>query len=746
MWELFNITTSINKNASMPTRYNIFKSPKKEKNEAVRFWMDYRSYDRLYSNQEKQTDSLENILSLYTIKNTISNFVKITSSKPVNVKYYGKDSSVDKQRTVTISSNLDDFDKVVGLSLHESSHISFSELAIYEEIFKACSLTSYPGVEQRAKDFAREYAKIISKILRTNNSKKIADMAQKLFLVILKDIINWIEDRRIDILQITKFPGYKQYYDKLYNHYFFSEITEQGLRSKLKRTCTFDSYAFRIINSQNDGTDVNALPDLDKILDLININNINKCRNNYDSAYLGLKVFEIVLKHCKDTLPTDPQKNPTTDKENREEQEQQKKEQEAEKEKAEAEQKLKDEKEEPEEDSEEEPEDGEELEIKEARNSADTDDEEDFDESEEDEEDENVEVEYEEVNEDDLEDKIKEIENLIRQEDKSNKEQISERIESQMDLLDSKQLDIKKTDFMGVNVLNINSVNEAVSKAFPKLFYPSPDYALKNAVNRGITKGKTLGRKLQIMNDERIITTIRKKNGSIDSRLLPEIGFGNTRIFTKTRIEEFNKLYIYLTLDSSGSMAISKWPDTLEMAAAMVEALSMVEGARVIVNTRATITMNEEENVFNMIIYDSQVNNITHIKKWWGRIRATGNTPEGLAFEASMKKILKEAKGTDSYFINISDGEPGCSATKWNINQNDSFSYDSDEAEEHTKKQVENLVKNNISVISYLVGSSGSTAFDKMYGKNAFYISITDINKIAQTLNKRFLDRKRISR
>jgi hypothetical protein len=157
--------------------------------------------------------------------------------------------------------------------------------------------------------------------------------------------------------------------------------------------------------------------------------------------------------------------------------------------------------------------------------------------------------------------------------------------------------------------------------------------------------------------------------------------------------------------------------------------------------------MNEEENVFNMIIYDSQVNNITHVKKWWSRLKASGNTPEGLAFEASMNKILKEAKGADSYFINISDGEPGCTATKWNgTDCNKSFGYGDVEAELHTKKQIENLVKNNISVISYLVGSSSSTAFDVMYGKHAFYIPVTDINKVAQTLNKRFLERKRVNR
>ncbi len=726
------------------------KKSTKAANESTRFWLDERSYYRL--GNRASSASLDSVLNLYTIKNTISNFVRITSKKSVKVIYAGSQSMVDKYKTVTISANLDDFDKVVGLSLHESSHISFSVLEIYEKLYyfvnEAATNKKFPACH------LEDYKKLLVKYFAI--VKDDYTLAFNLYFIV-KDLINWIEDRRIDDLQTTAFPGYTQYYEKLYSHYFYSDTISKGLKSELYRTATFDSYRFRLLNSMNDASDPKALPNLDKMIDMISIENISACKDNFASADLALDVFALIFKECKNNIENSSAKSSSDV-----EAEQQKssgssssssknedsKEDEDEGSETESSSSSKSDKNENEEDDEDENEGS-------SSGDDDEDSDEDNDEDEdangsgsEDEEDEMTDVEKEWLRSDIIK-KMREIEDLLDQKDEKNKEAVEEKVGKTISLLDSGDINIlKPVDVATIgNVLSINSISEDVIQVFGNLFEGRYGSSVqKEFVYRGIAKGKILGKKLQIMNDEKIISTIRKENGSIDQRLLPEIGFGNARIFSSRTVENYNKLYVYLTLDSSGSMSGHDWNVTLESTAAIVTALSYVEGARVVVSTRATVNVNAIENAFNMVIYDSKVNNANHIRKYWHRIRATGNTPEGFVFDALMKRILADANGTDAFFINFSDGSPSCGAYNWETKS--VGRYGTHEAVEHTRKQVEKLVKSNITVISYYISEviSPNQYFDRMYGKYAHYIEVSDMNKLAHTLNKRFMNRNRITR
>jgi hypothetical protein len=46
-------------------------------------------------------------------------------------------------------------------------------------------------------------------------------------------------------------PGYRGYYDSLYDEYFNSKVITDALKSDLYRTLSVDSYMFRIINLTN---------------------------------------------------------------------------------------------------------------------------------------------------------------------------------------------------------------------------------------------------------------------------------------------------------------------------------------------------------------------------------------------------------------------------------------------------------------------------------------------------------------
>ena len=123
-------------------------------------------------------------------------------------------------------------------------------------------------------------------------------------------------------------------------------------------------------------------------------------------------------------------------------------------------------------------------------------------------------------------------------------------------------------------------------------------------------------------------------------------------------------------------------------------------------------------------------------------------TPEGLCFEAMMKQnLLVMGDATrDSYFLNISDGQPGMTG------------YEGQRAITHTAKQVSKMKNTyNISVLSFWIESGFSSNvsyedlvkrfstmsygkdFRTMYGKDASVVDCNSALMVARELNKKFL-------
>jgi len=711
-----------------------------DRNYSSRYWLDDSVFTKLV-----ESTSLENIMSLYSIKNTISNFVRITSNKSVKVNYFGADSFAESEEKITISSELDDFDKVVGLALHESSHLTYSDLKMFQKLFNLIEHSRgasteeiiISGATEELKPIIKRYLKIVGG--KHNMYDHFSD---------IKNYMNWIEDRRIDNLQMKRFPGYKQYYDKLYSHYFYSNEITKALRSKHFRTPDFKSYMFRITNSLNKFSNPNALPKLNEIFALIDINNISKCNDNYEASMLALDVFEIVYNECKNSNGSGGKSNEKNNNEGKstessddnDSDDSNNTDSDANNDSSSGDSNS---------NSDDSSTSGDSNDSNNNTNNSGDDDNDDN--KEDDDNDEEYNPENSDEIKNDAEDKMEAIKSLLGQEDTKNKKLLNSQAAKTIQLLDSGELDILKPTDTRINahVLSINKISDDVYRKFDRLFYGSSKYddytdrSQERKIKLGIANGRILGKKLQIMNDVKIIKTIRKECGNINNRLLPEIGFGNSRIFSHSRVEEFNKLYVYLTIDSSGSMLGHEWTSALQTAASIITALSYVANARIVVSTRATTSLGSGESAFNMVIYDSKVNNISHITKWWKLIRATGNTPEGFVFDALMDKILKDANGTDAYFINFSDGCPSCRS--YNYTSNIHETYKADEAIEHTRKQVNKFIKAGISVVSYYISAYDSNAaFDRMYGKNAHYIDVCNITKLAASMNKVFMDRKRI--
>ena len=103
-----------------------------------------------------------------------------------------------------------------------------------------------------------------------------------------------------------------------------------------------------------------------------------------------------------------------------------------------------------------------------------------------------------------------------------------------------------------------------------------------------------------------------------------------------------------------------------------------------------------------------------------------------------MKDFVGGTNNRDSYFLNFSDGQPMFS--------DDGFEYYGDSALQHTRKQVKEIVKKGISVMSYFIGDSYESDrnmgdFKTMYGKDAQFIDVTSVTSLAKTMNNLFLEK-----
>ena len=221
----------------------------------------------------------------------------------------------------------------------------------------------------------------------------------------------------------------------------------------------------------------------------------------------------------------------------------------------------------------------------------------------------------------------------------------------------------------------------------------------------------------------------------INKRLIAELGFDNSNVFSQVFKEKYNRANLHISIDASGSMSGDKLNKAGKSAVAMVKAADMAGNITVVVSFRWT---NEGKPVV-IICYDSRKDKLTKITKLWRCISAGGTTPESLCYEALMKNFLGGVNGEDNYFINYSDGEPWFSS--------DGVYYHGRDAEKHTQKMVKTMKNNGIKISSYFIYDSdygldkSRASFNRMYGKDASFINPTNMMEVAKSMNSKFLEK-----
>ena len=691
----------------------IFRSgPSKQTNNFSSFWdnssdTDVDEFLGLEDNKPKGKD----IVALAAYKRAISNFVNIVTGQNIPVSFNNNDESFTDGKKVVIGSNLNEknFDVAVGLALHEASHITDSDFSLVRNL----------------------EMEIPEEIFILGEMKNIS---RRDVIVMIKNILNYVEDRRIDTKTFKSSPGYKGYYHSMYDKYFYSKNVDKGLLSSEFRIEDIDSYMFRIINLHNKNRQLGALKGLREIYSLIALWDISRLDNTRMAFNVAVEAGRVILNSI-DKVELSNEGSDDGDSENTDGME----------------------------NGSEESGDG--NSDSGGNGGGNT------------------------ITDEQLEEAIENgsVGNGTPNDDGSEAIELSDRqkemlrkaFQKQEDFLNG---DVQKTKMSKKDNNSIKAIEESgatyenVGNEIPKNYwgsvpgngtkclvvknltqglidsdmfgcasswnqrrYSESRYRRYNFVEEGLRLGTVLGRKLQVRGEESSLKYSRKDSGRIDKRLIAELGFGNSNVFQQTFVERFNQAYLHISVDASGSMSGEKWNKAMTSTVAMIKACDMAGNIDVVVSIRATHeSRNSNHGVpLIMVVFDSRKDKLTKVKTLFPALDVHGVTPEGLCFEAIEKDLIPGNSNQDSYFINFSDGQPYFG--------NNEIQYQGTSAERHTRKMVDNMRAKGISVLSYFIGGdysyeSDNKSFTAMYGNDASFINATNMMEVAKTMNKKFLE------
>ena len=668
-------------------------------------------------------------IALAGYRRAIANFVNIvTNRSDIKVRYQQNGDSYTDGKTVTIGSKIDEknFDHVVGLALHEGSHILLSD---------------FNFLRQLAQNTPHELV-MVGEDLGFTKGQVVGH---------LKNMLNYVEDRRIDYYVFTSSPGYKGYYHAMYNKYFHSPAITRALKNNtFGNDLTLDNYMNRIINFTNENSDLDALPDLRKIYRRVfsSVKHLDDMHGAFNVACDCLQMVYNNIQPLPDNSDMEQVGEGQGQGQGQGGQGQGGGQSESDMYDQAAEQLKNGDYH------------GYQQTMDDIKNT-------DWTKVKASLSNQPISSKAEAGFVDLTPQQAKTLNNALkRQKEFMNNQQkkvgrLTKKDASVVNAMEESGVtqvqvggDVQQSNYRSYNknftgqtqVLFVKKITQQMidDDVFPSLFQNSNSYyggRTQESVIAGKKLGTILGKKLQVRSESRTLKNSRLDSGRIDKRLIAELGFGNSKVFSTTFVEQYNDAIIHISVDASGSMGGDKWRNTMTAVVAICKAASMISGLDVVVSFRTTHHSGNRGGGQPMVAigYDSRVDKFRKIENLWPNLYAGGTTPEGLCFEAIMKDFVPSTSNRDSYFLNFSDGQP--------MFGSDTFDYYGDEALQHTKKQVKEIIKKGISVMSYFIGDSeydrtrNMGDFKTMYGKDAQFVDVTKVSSLAKTMNNLFLEK-----
>lgn len=669
----------------------------------TKFWFDYDTPDTI-----ENKDVFE-IIRLAAFLRSCKNFVSIlTGRTDIQVKYATADASYTDGKTITITSSINNnMDSIVGLALHEASHILLTDFALFKSVFLTVNwdrrkqYISQEMLESAINKFTLlrqwNYTQAIdsggsheTKTIAPSHPDKKLLPAEIYLLTKLKELWNWVEDRRIDNYIYTHAPGYQGYYEALYERYFTSDAITKTIKTDLYADETVESYMFRICNLINPASSLDKLTGLRDIYNLIDLPNISRLRSSHDTLDLASAILKIIVQHATAITPFDKHRNPINtlllpqSSQN----------------------------------------------IKNGSTLRDL-----FD------------ISVNELNR--LLEEIRAQKDFI--DNNIGKSTLSkEKVQEVNSIADAgvtlDNLTLPEFDGYNVNVLFIGKVTESflrTNKLATHIFdlHTRSGMTHADAVNEGIVFGTMLGRKLQLRNEVNSLKYTRLPAGSIDKRLMASLGYNNENIFSNIFIDKYKHTHIHISLDVSSSMRGRKIHNAIKTVMAIVKACSMIS------NIDCVVTSRGEDGVHGIpcvcVLYDSRIDTITHAKKTLSMISTDNTTPESLCYDTIMERVFPKPKNDlDFYFLNFSDGEP------FYISNDRLWRFVGQPAVAHCKRMINKMKKEYAAnIISYFINDGEAEQsefyiFREMYGlADSHNINTNSITAVATTMNKKFLEK-----
>lgn len=712
------------------------------------YWMDFD--DDSYTSTVSTVNNVnpERIVKLASVRRAIANFVRIlTNNEKIDVVFSsGKDSYTDgKKVVIAAEDDSSKFDSMVGLSLHEGSHCLLSDFNMLEHLIGVdnwykCVIALKPELRVMIDDDFSTDAGTMSGRAKAFSMQKMLGM-----------IMNVIEDRRIDSYVYRMAPGYRPYYEAMYDKYFFnSDVTKNLKHNPAWRKPTFQNYANWLINIFHPDFDRNALPGLSKMVDIIDLKNIrrfditNRTHTEFSkwtfsdenapwitnyiqigrriSQYEKYNEFPKLLDYSKLPLLWTVANDILHEiiKHVANYQEEMNKQNEA----------------------------GEEgqyvaIDMGGVRMNVDKNGLENLDIS-------SNPAAGGKFNETKAEAAIKKIEQVLS--GKSRKKQIKQKEKADLQHLENADAEIVEAGDKVVGkfpCLVMRKINRNImeSNIFPFTYstwnnnvhslYKSPK--TEAAVVKGVQMGQILVHRLQIRNDPTTTHFTRQTHGKIDRRILAQLGMDIEQVFKRTTVENYKPAMIHLSIDASGSMGGNKFNRCMTVATALAYVASKIKNIEVVITIRG-----DHDIPMVAVVYDSRVDTFQKARNLFTYLYPTGSTPEGLCFKATLDMITDCAGEYDVYFVNFSDGEPGTTVRR----NGEHSSYGGETAYEHTRRQVNAMREAGVKVMSYFIseyegsnvrGLAAYGPFKKMYGDDAMFINIQNVTEVLRTLNKLLL-------
>jgi hypothetical protein len=649
-----------------------------------------------FNAQKFEAGSTMALLKLSAYRRAIGNFVYILTGKNIPVRFAENSTSMTDGKVIYIGGELikGEFDPTVGLSLHEAMHIVKSDFDLIK--------TMWGKIPRSLTAAAKGHF----------DPTYIGDLS--------KYVLNVVEDRYIDAWAYDAAPGYRGYYQALYNRYFNLPEISEALKSDAYRTPTVKNYKFRFTNITNINTDLDALPALRKISELLDLNNILRAElaGPKDRLELAYKITEEIIKSV-----VEEKENPKQQDNKQDAQDKQSGGDESSDEKTESNDDI---------DA-----------VLGGAPSAANPIQDDADEK----QDENPSEDLSDAQKKTVDKIIEKQEQIVSREaqqspfDKNTLKKLQILEQSSVDIVQVGDETLPKVDCIVVK----NMTKELMmTEEFPyssKLMYKQSNPVSSRGVQAGIVLGTMLGRKLQVRSEVKTTKFTRLQKGKIDRRLMASIGFQCENLFYQTTTDKYKNAHVHVTVDASSSME-TKWEKTMTTLVAIAKAASMINNVSLSISFRSGVHMNRGtvESPYIVLAYDSRKDKFSKIVQLFPLLYPHGSTPEGLAFQAIINHIPASNTELDSYFVNLSDGEPAFG-----------LGYTGNIAAEHTKKQINKIREIGVSVVSYFiqcnnlndrVSSKNSGLFRTMYGKDAQFIDVQNVVQIAHTLNKMFLSKE----